>query len=141
MRRIAMLLGLMVVLMVLAAGVAVAVNKTCGDNLPCRGSENDDVLNERRGNGERDRILALDGRDNVQAASFNNDRDVVDGGKQRDRILTNDGDRRDSARGGRGRDTCLTDAGDARRSCESGRVATVEEAGVVPSWFDDTTGQ
>src|SRR3712207_4111259 len=141
MRRIAMLLGLMVVLMVLAAGVAVAVNKTCGDNLPCRGSENDDVLNERRGNGDRDRILALDGKDNVQAASFNNDRDVLDGGKKRDRILTNDGDRRDSARGGRGRDTCLTDAGDARRSCESGRVATAEEAGVVPSWFDDTTGQ
>jgi hypothetical protein len=141
MRRMVVLLGLMAVIVMVAAGVAVAVNKTCGNNLPCRGSENDDVLHERTGNGDRDRILALDGRDNVEAATFNNDRDVLDGGQKRDRILTNDGDRRDSARGGRGRDTCLTDAGDARRSCESGRVATAAEVGVVPSWFDNTTGQ
>jgi len=138
MRRIVMLLGLTMVLAVAAAGVAVAVNKTCGDNLPCRGTDNDDVLHERDGN-VKDRILGLDGRDRIEAATFNNERDRLEGGRQEDRLLTNDGDGRDAARGGRGRDTCLVDRGDARSSCERLEIATPAQVGVVPSWFDDNT--
>jgi hypothetical protein len=137
MRRIAMLLGLMVVLMVLAAGVALAVAKTCGEDLPCRGTNGNDVLSERdgkkpnfNGNRLRDRILALDGEDKVQAATFDRDRDSLDGGRGRDHLFTNDGDRRDTARGGRGRDECVRDPGDGARSCE---VLRTEAAGVLPS--------
>jgi hypothetical protein len=39
----AMLLGLTMVLLIVAAGVAVAASEVCRD-IPCRGSENDDVL-------------------------------------------------------------------------------------------------
>jgi hypothetical protein len=136
-RRLVMLLGVVMVMLVVAAGVAVAVTKTCND-IPCRGTDNDDILHERKGN-VKDRILGLDGRDRIEAVTFNNERDRLDGGPQGDRLLTNDGDGRDAARGGRGRDTCLTDQGDARRSCERGKVATAAEAGVMPSWFGDST--
>jgi hypothetical protein len=39
-------LGLIMVLLIVAAGVAVAATKVCKD-IPCRGSENDDELYER----------------------------------------------------------------------------------------------
>lgn len=139
MRRIAILLGFMLVLVVVAAGIAVAVTKTCGENLPCRGTDNNDVLHERdgkrgNGNGLRDRILALDGKDDLEAATFTNDRDSLDGGKQGDRILVNDNDGRDSARGGQGSDRCFIDAGDSTRSCEN---TSTEAAGVEPAGFGD----
>jgi len=132
-----MLLGVAMVMLVLAAGVAVAVTKTC-NSLPCRGTDNDDVLHERNGR-LKDRILGLAGNDRIEAVTFNNDRDRLDGGPQGDRLLTNDGDGRDAARGGRGRDTCLVDQGDARRSCERINIATAEEVGLIPSSFDDST--
>jgi hypothetical protein len=132
MRRMGMLLGLTVLTVMVAAGIAMAVNRQCGDNLPCRGTDNDDVLHERVGNREKDRILGLDGKDDMEAALFRNDRDRLDGGRQGDRILTNDGDRRDAARGGRGRDTCLIDQGDANSSCE---VLRRDAAGALPQDF------
>jgi hypothetical protein len=113
----AMLLGLSMVLLVVAAGVALAVSRVCND-APCSGSENDDVLYEREGNRKQDRILGLDGEDVIQAATFRQDRDVAEGGRKDDRLLTNDGDGRDAARGGRGRDVCYVDPGDASSSCE-----------------------
>jgi hypothetical protein len=135
-----MLVGLSVLTVMVVAGIAVAITKTCGESLPCRGTDNNDVLHERdgkrgNGNGLRDRILALDGKDDVEAATFTNDRDRLDGGRQADRVLTNDGDTRDSARGGRGRDTCFIDRGDATRSCE--RIDTAA-AGAVPAGFGET---
>jgi hypothetical protein len=135
-RRMFMFVGLSMLLLVVAAGIAVAVNKTCGDNLPCRGTNNDDVLNERDGNGKRDRILALDGKDSVQAVTFSNDRDSLDGGKQRDRLFVNDNDGRDTAKGGKGRDTCVRDSGDGTKSCENVRT---EAAGVLPEGFGETS--
>ncbi len=117
MRKMAMSLGLIMVLLIVAAGVAVAASRVC-DDIPCRGTENDDVLYEREGNRKRDRILALDGADVIQAATYTKDRDVAEGGRKDDRLLTNDGDGRDSARGGRGRDVCFVDPGDASSSCE-----------------------
>jgi hypothetical protein len=139
MRRFLMMLAMVMLIAVMAVGVAVAVTatktKTCGDNLPCRGTDNDDVLYEREGNREKDRILGLDRNDDMDAALFTRDKDRLDGGRGRDRILVNDGDGRDSARGGRGRDVCFVDRGDGRRSCERVEVAA---AGFKPAGFGDT---
>jgi Ca2+-binding RTX toxin-like protein len=107
----------------MAAGVAVAITKTCGNSLPCEGTNNDDVLYERTGS-DQDRIFGFEGRDVIDANTFNRDRDVVHGGDGRDRLLTNDTDSRDRAHGGRGRDTCYVSRGDATRSCEVVRRAT-----------------
>ena len=54
-----MFLGMAMLLVVMAAGMALAVDKTC-ENIPCRGSNNDDVLIEREGNHKQDRIYGLD---------------------------------------------------------------------------------
>jgi hypothetical protein len=138
MRRLVMMIGLVMMLGFVAAGVALAVTKTCGDNLPCRGTDNDDVLHERVGNHKKDHIMGLKGNDDIEAALFTKDRDRVDGGPGRDRILVNDGDARDVARGGRGRDVCFVDQGDGRRSCE--RVE-VESAGAIPAGFGTTADE
>ena len=118
-----MLLGVMMVMLVVAAGIAVAVTKTCGDNLPCRGSNNDDTL-QKRNRAVKDRILGLDGNDRIEAVTWNNDRDRLEGGQKGDRLVTSDGDGRDAANGGRGRDSCLINRGDARSSCENLRVTS-----------------
>jgi hypothetical protein len=120
-RKMAMLLGLTMVLLIAAAGVAVAVDvaadRFCKD-IPCRGTQNDDRLVEREGNHVRDRILGLDGEDEIDAANYRKDRDVAEGGRKDDRLLVNDGDGRDTARGDRGKDICYVDPGDASSSCE-----------------------
>jgi len=74
MRKMAMLLGLTMILVMITAGVGLAVVKTC-KNFPCRGTNNDDTLYERVGNGDRDRILGLEGNDDISAALYTNDRD------------------------------------------------------------------
>jgi hypothetical protein len=129
MRRLVLMIGVLMMLVLVSAGVALAVRKTCGD-IPCRGTNNDDVLYERIGNGARDRILGLDGDDDMDAALYDDDQDRLEGAKGRDRIVVNDGDARDTANGGRGRDVCRVDAGDSRSSCE--RV-DVEAAGAEPA--------
>jgi hypothetical protein len=129
-----MLVGLSVLLLVAAAGVAVAVdvaaNRFCND-LPCIGTENDDQLIEREGNRERDRILGLEGEDLIDANNWTQDRDVLEGGRQDDRLLTNDGDSRDAARGGRGSDRCVADPGDSVSSCR--RIAPTSAEGMALS--------
>jgi hypothetical protein len=120
--RIVMMLGVAMFMLVVAAGVAVAVEKTC-ENVPCVGTENDDELHERDGS-VKDRLLGKGGKDRIEAVSYTNDRDVLKGQDQGDRLVTVDGDRRDAARGGSGRDTCFIDQGDARRSCERVDIAT-----------------
>ena len=131
-RRIVILLGVAMVMLVVAAGVAVAVTKQCGDNLPCRGTENDDELHEREGNNTRDRILGLDGEDLLDANNYTSDRDVLEGGPRGDRLLSNDGDGADAARGGRGSDRCIVDGGDNTSSCN----VNIEAAGVTPAGFN-----
>ncbi len=126
MRRIVMFLGVATVMLVMAAGVAVAVNKQCGDNLPCRGTDNSDELHERIGNHERDRILGLDGGDLLDANNYGKDRDRLDGGPGRDKLLTNENDSRDAARGGKGNDRCIVDRGDSTSSCS----VSIQAAGV-----------
>ncbi len=121
--------------MVLAAGVALAVTKTCNDNLPCEGTENDDTLHERQrdgnSNGLRDRILAFDGKDTLDANNGTNDRDVLEGGKKGDLLLTNDRDNRDIARGGRGYDRCVADSNDNVSSCRRISPTSVEGQAIL----------
>ena len=122
MRRSGITFAVVMLVVLVAAGVAVAVTKTCGNTLPCEGTDGDDVLYERIG-PEHDRIKGFDGRDVIDANTFNSDRDVLLGGDGRDRLLTNDTDRFDVARGGRGRDICYVSRGDVTRSCEVVRRA------------------
>jgi hypothetical protein len=117
-RRLGMMLGLVMLGVLVAAGAAVAVNKICGSNLPCEGTDNNDTLYERIGNFKHDRIEGFDGRDVIDANTFTRDRDILHGGSQGDRLLTNDTDGRDIAHGGRGRDTCWINPGDSTRSCQ-----------------------
>jgi hypothetical protein len=116
-RKIAILVVLIALLLATVVGVAVADQVFCGNELPCRGTNNDDRMEERRGNGERDRILALDGEDLIDAGEYRRDKDVVEGGKRDDEIFTDDGDKRDKANGGRGSDRCVADPNDRVISC------------------------
>jgi hypothetical protein len=120
--RIVLVLGLAMLLALVAAGAAMAVTKTCG-GIPCNGTENDDVLYERIG-ADQDRIRGLDGRDVIDANTFDPDKDVLLGRDGRDRLLSNDTDGFDVANGGRSRDICYVSKGDATRSCEVVRRAT-----------------
>jgi Ca2+-binding RTX toxin-like protein len=69
------------------------------------------VLYERLGGGKRDDISGLRGADVVDANNFGQDRDVLEGGRGGDRLLSNDGDPDDTVRGGAGRDICYVDVG------------------------------
>jgi hypothetical protein len=114
-RRIVFFLGVAMVMLVVAAGVAVAVEKTC-ENVPCTGTDQDDELHERE-RSVKDRILGFDGNDLLDANNYGNDRDRLKGGPQGDRLLSNDNDRRDGVEGGRGNDRCIVDRGDNTQSC------------------------
>jgi hypothetical protein len=122
MYRKVLMLGLAMLLALVAAGAAMAITKTCR-GIPCEGTDNNDVLYERIGR-DQDRIRGLDGRDVIDANTFDPDRDVLLGGAGRDRLLTNDTDRFDVANGGRARDICYVSRGDTTRSCEVLRRAT-----------------
>ena len=118
MRRIATVMGLMVVLIVLVAGVALAVEykvKQCNSD-PCKGTNGSDLMYERQGQ-VRDRIYGYDSKDRLVASTFSNDEDKLYGGRGNDVLFTNDNDGRDLANGGRGRDRCVADPGDRVSSC------------------------
>ena len=121
MRRVAMMLGMAMVFAVLAAGVAGAADRfneiNCENrNLPCNGTNRDDLMHERQG-GVKDVINGKDGKDVLDANNFNFDRDRLSGGDAGDKILANDGDGRDVLRGGAGRDICYADPGDRTVGC------------------------
>lgn len=118
-----MLVIVMGVALVLASGVAWAVVKTC-DSRNCRGTENGDVLYERLGGAKQDHISGLQRGDVVDANNFGQDRDVLEGGRGGDRLLSNDGDTDDTVRGGAGRDVCYVDLGEGAVGCEDVRVST-----------------
>jgi hypothetical protein len=122
MRRMALLLGMMALLVIVAAGVAWAVTtKTCSSK-PCTGTADADVLYERVGRGVPDSIWGLESRDFIDANTFNRDADKLMGGRGADKLLSNDGDGRDVVRGGQGRDVCIVDRGDGRVGCEDVRI-------------------
>src|SRR5215218_5396363 len=123
MRRLAMMLGVVMVLVVVAAGVAVAVEKDC-NSIPCNGTDNEDILHERKGT-VKDVIYGFKAHDVLDANNFSRDRDRLYGGDNGDKLLANDRDGRDVLRGGKGRDRCFGDPGDRFINCEvrSTRVA------------------
>jgi hypothetical protein len=116
MRRLVMTLGLVMLFVFAAAGVAVAVNKDC-NSIPCNGTDNEDVLHEREGT-VKDRMFGFGAHDVLDANNYFSDRDVLHGGAQGDKLLANDRDGRDALRGGAGRDRCFGDPGDRFVNCE-----------------------
>lgn len=120
MRKLVVLLGLAIVLVMATAGVALAVDRfnviNCKD-VPCNGTHRDDLMHERQGT-VKDVINAYDGHDVLDANNFNKDRDRLYGGALGDKLLTNDGDGRDVAKGGQGRNVCFVDPGDRARNCD-----------------------
>ena len=116
MRRIAMVVGLAMLFAMVAAGAALAVTKTC-QNVPCTGTQNEDLLYEREGT-VRDAIYGFGEEDVIDANTFNFDKDRVFGGDRGDKLLVNDGDGRDVVKGGMGRDVCFVDEGDRAVNCE-----------------------
>ena len=133
MRRIAMLLGLMVALMVVAAGVALAVEyrvEQCRDD-PCKGTAQRDMMYEHVGNDVQDHIYGLDAGDRLDAGNFGSDRDVLFGGPRGDVLIGLDGDGADSLRGGRGRDRCVADDGDNLDSCRRVEIQSAEGQAIL----------
>jgi hypothetical protein len=115
MRRLMMLLGTVVLLALMASGVALAVIKTC-QSIPCDGTNNADVLHERV-RARPDNIFGFDGRDLLDANNRFADRDRLRGDAGSDKLLANDRDNRDQLRGGRGFDRCYGDPGDRFVNC------------------------
>ena len=118
MRKIAMGLAMVMVLSVMAAGVALAANQIirCA-GVPCVATGNSDLVYERRGNGLNDKIYLKGGSDQVRAAGYTRDRDLIYGSAGYDLIYVNDGDTNDRIRGGKGNDKCYVDS---RREIVSG---------------------
>jgi hypothetical protein len=112
MRKLAMVLVLVVVMVPLVGAVAFAADKIIQCKaVPCHGSGNYNKILERIGNGKRDKIIPKGGTDLILANKYTKDRDVVWGSKGRDKIKVNDGDRRDTASGGMGKDDwCIVDS-------------------------------
>jgi hypothetical protein len=123
MRKLMMVSVLVLVLVPLLAAVALAAEGQliqCRNVLPCTGSQGDDKILERIGDGKHDRIVARGGRDLVLANKYTADTDVVGGGGGNDRINVADGDTLDTANGGKGGDLCIVDARrEAGTSCAS----------------------
>jgi len=124
MRRI-VIMGAMVALLVgVFASVAYARTFTCTD-LPCYGTDNPDVINERPAYGVPDEIFGLRGADVIDAGISYSDEDILWGNRGNDTLYTDDGDGLDEAHGGAGaNDTCVIDVGDVAFSCENLVVVT-----------------
>ena len=127
MRRIAMGLAMVLVLLVMAAGVALAANQIirCAGQ-PCTATGTDDLVYERAGNGLNDTIYLKAGDDQVRAAGYTRDQDRIYGSSGYDLIYVDDGDTNDRIRGGRGNDKCYVDA---RREIVSGCSVVVDREG------------
>jgi hypothetical protein len=120
------LVGLARLLVVVSAGVGLAVTKTCKGN-PCNGTDNRNILHERNGR-LKDAIFGYRGRDDLDANNFFNEKDRLYGSDQGDKLLANDQDSRDVLKGGRGHDRCYGDKGDRFLSCEVKSTSVADAA-------------
>jgi hypothetical protein len=110
-RKIAMMVALVMVLVPLGAAAAFAADQIIRCKAaPCYGTGNDDKIYEIPRNGAFDKIIMKGGHDLVLANAYTNDRDIVKGGTGYDKIKVNDGDRLDTASGGKGGDWCIVDS-------------------------------
>ena len=117
MRKIVIMGALMMLVVGVFASAAYARTFTCTD-LPCYGTNNPDVINERPAAGTADLIRGQRGADVIDAGISFDDVDVVYGGRGGDTIYTNDGDPFDTIYAGPGFDTCYVDTGDEYFNCE-----------------------
>ena len=124
MRRMAMLVGMMALMVAMFAPMALAIDKQCTTR-PCEGTAERDTLYERGGRDVPDIIYGLRGSDRIRADIFGADRDVIYGGRGNDRLNAQDGDGRDVLYGGPGEDICYVDENDSYVGCEE--VALVIE--------------
>ena len=110
MRRLVLALAVMAVTLVVAGGVALAVNKI-GTNGPdtLRGTNGDDNL---IGKGGNDRLFALNGRDNLVGGPGKDWVDTHPTGARSGNKNLQGGPGNDIVFGGRGSDNVLGDAGD-----------------------------
>jgi Ca2+-binding RTX toxin-like protein len=125
MRKLMILVGMVALMTVLFAPVALAMAHQCSGR-PCLGTRGDDVLFERPGNGTPDEIYGRGGGDVLRAQEHTRDRDLLYGGRGRDRLNARDHDRRDYVRGGPGFDVCIADySEEIGPGCERVRVDLV----------------
>jgi hypothetical protein len=111
------IMGAMVALLVgVFAPAAMARIFTCTD-LPCFGTNDPDVINERPAAGTPDEIHGKRGADTIDAGISFDDVDVVYGGRGGDTIYTDDGDPFDTIYAGPGYDICYVDQGDDYFNC------------------------
>jgi hypothetical protein len=124
MRKLMLVVGLVAMLVPLAAAVALANGALiqCPNTLPCVATGSHDRVLERQGEGLRDDIRLKGGRDLVLANKYGHDRDDVSGGRGRDQINVADRDKRDTADGGSGHDLCIVDARSEAQSCAKVQV-------------------
>ncbi len=112
-------------LLVLAAGIALAVTEDCTSD-PCSGTTAGDNLFEQSGLAD-DFIQGLAGRDFIDASEFGGvgDADNLRGNAGNDVLYTADGDVLDTAVGGSGKDVCIVDAAEAPNAdCETVETRT-----------------
>jgi hypothetical protein len=127
MRNVTMLLGVAVIMTMLFASVALAVEKQC-INRPCNGTDGNDKLFERSGDGVNDTISGQAGRDVMRADAYTQDTDLLYGNRGNDRLNANDNgqlpeDTIDTVYGGKGFDICIVDArSEVGGGCEDVRV-------------------
>jgi hypothetical protein len=111
MRKLIMVMALVVVMVPLLAGVALAYGRIIQcTSKPCYGGRGQDTILERIGDGKPDTIIARGANDLVRANKYTNDRDVVKSGGGFDTVNVADGDRRDTAKPGLGINKCIVDA-------------------------------
>lgn len=117
MRKTAMILALVAVLIVVFASAALALTIQCRYN-PCIGTDQRDTLLERKGQGLNDAMYGKARGDFIDASSYIRDHDELLGGRGKDTLDSRDQDGADTIKGGKGFDTCFADAGDVVYSCE-----------------------
>jgi hypothetical protein len=115
MRRVALMVAAMALMVALFAAVAYAAT--------IEGTNNNETIIETERN---DQISGRGGNDDINAGFYDigqtpgglGDTDKVKGNRGDDFIDLVDGDNRDTANGGRGIDECVGDPGDELKSCE-----------------------
>ena len=127
MRRLMIMVALVALLVSVFATAAYARTFTCTD-LPCYGTPDRDVINERPAFEVPDEIFGLRGADSINAAISPGDEDILHGQRGADTLNTDEefpfGDGLDTVYGGPGTDTCYVDVGDEYFSCEIVHVVT-----------------
>jgi len=138
-KRIGLLLMAGALFLVLLSGVALAtsfaIEKSfqCTD-VPCYGTNKNELIRERQGNGEKDDIHARCGHDELRAGRWGNDTDVLRGQQGKfDFLISKDGDGLDVLICGSGnQDAVKADPGDTvTDGCEILAGPTASQVNVV----------